>query len=189
MFHTIEGPVLNGCDSIRNVSIFIRKYLYKFRKCHLKYLKKINSALPIKHALLFLAAFTFLYAQDADTAAVSQETETLSLAVFDFAPRGISSFESEHLTQYLSAQIQQTGRAILTERTDVIKVLEKNGYEPGGCSSGECASELGKKLDVAYVINGSLACQGYPWSTGLCGDLLLSTAVRILCPHPENDPA
>ena len=28
MFHTIEGPVLNGCDSIHNVSIFIRKYLY-----------------------------------------------------------------------------------------------------------------------------------------------------------------
>ena len=90
---------------------FIRKYLYKFRKCHLNYLKKIDSALRIKHALLFLAAFTFLHAQDADTAAVSQETETLSLAVFDFAPRGISSFEAQHLTQYLSAQIQQTGRA------------------------------------------------------------------------------
>ena len=103
---------MNGCGSIRNVSIFIRKDLYKFRKCHLKYLKKINSALPIKHALLFLAAFTFLYAQDADTAAVSQETETLSLAVFDFAPRGISSFESEHLTQFLSTQIQQTVRIL-----------------------------------------------------------------------------
>ena len=79
MFHTIEGPVLNGCDSIHNVSIFIRKYLYKFRKYHLKFLKKINSALPIKHVLLFLAAFTFLHAQDADTAAVSQEDETLLL--------------------------------------------------------------------------------------------------------------
>ena len=175
--------------SITFLLLFLHTFTYKFRKCHLNYLKKINSALRIKHTLLFLAAFTFLHAQDADTATVSQETETLSLAVFDFAPRGISSFESQHLTQYLSPQIQQTGRAILTERTDVIKVLEKNGYEPGGCSSGECASELGKKLDVAYVINGSLACQGYPWSTGLCGDLLLSAAVRILCPHPENDPA
>ena len=175
--------------SVMFLFLFVNAFTNFENATLLNYLKKINSALPIKHALLFLAAFTFLYAQDADTAAVSQETETLSLAVFDFAPRGISSFESEHLTQYLSAQIQQTGRAILTERTDVIKVLEKNGYEPGGCSSGECASELGKKLDVAYVINGSLACQGYPWSTGLCGDLLLSAAVRILCPHPENDPA
>ena len=151
--------------------------------------------LRIKHTLIFLAAFTFPHTQDVNTAALSAETEmvvpidTVSLAVFDFASRGISNLESEKLTEYFSAQIQQTGRAILTERTDVIKVLEKNGYEPGGCSSGECASELGKKLDVAYVINGSLACQGYPWSTGLCGDLLLSAAVRILCPHPENDPA
>ena len=103
---------MNGCDSIRNVSIFIRTYLYKFKKCLFNYLKKINSALRIKHTLLFLAAFTFLYAQDADTAAVSQETETLSLAVFDFAPRGISSFESEHLTQFLSTQIQQTVRIL-----------------------------------------------------------------------------
>ena len=105
---------MNGCGSIRNVSIFIRTYLlqYKFRNFHLYYLKKINSALPIRHTLLFLAAFTFLHAQDVGTAAVSQETEILSLAVFDFAPRGISSFESEHLTQYLSAQIQQTVRIL-----------------------------------------------------------------------------
>jgi len=66
------------------------------------------------------------------------------------------------------------------------KLLSRNWVINGDVQRGR---QLGKKLDVAYVINGSLACKGCPWSTGLRGDLLLSAAVRILCPHPENDPA
>jgi len=129
--------------------------------------------LRIKHTLLFLAAFTFPHAQDANTAAVSAETETvvaintISLAVFDFASRGISNLESEKLTEYFSAQIQKTGRAILTERPDVVKVLEKNGYEQGSCIYEQCATELGKKLDVEYVINGTVGKLGNTYAINL----------------------
>ena len=80
--------------------------------------------LRIKHPLFVLATFTFLGAQEADTAEVSTlpaqtdtaavaaapEKELPTVAVLDFEVNGLPDYEVETLVERLRSTVSNTGR-------------------------------------------------------------------------------
>ena len=89
------------------------------------------------------------------------EDEKGTVAVMDFDPRGISLLEAQTLTDRFSTEISNTGKAILVARSTVLEVMEDQGYDTsGGCTSEECAAEVGALLGVKYMINGAIGKLG-----------------------------
>jgi len=69
--------------------------------------------------------------------------------------------EAQTLTDRFSTEISATGKAILVARSTVLEVMEDQGYETsGGCTSEECAAEVGALLGVKYMINGAIGKLG-----------------------------
>ena len=89
------------------------------------------------------------------------DDEKVTVAVMDFDPRGISLLEAQTLTDRFSTEISNTGKAILVARSTVLEVMEDQGYDTsGGCTSEECAAEVGALLGVKYMINGAIGKLG-----------------------------
>ena len=64
--------------------------------------------------------------------------------------------EAQSLTDRFAAELNNTDQVVLVDRRSVNEVLEEQGYETEGCTSEECAAEVGALLGVKYMINGSI---------------------------------
>ncbi|RMF10133.1 MAG: hypothetical protein D6762_02215 [Candidatus Neomarinimicrobiota bacterium] len=78
-----------------------------------------------------------------------------TVAVLDFEGRGISQQEAQTLTDRLSSELANTGAVILVERNQMNEILEEQGFQQSGCTSAECAAEVGALLGVQNMISGS----------------------------------
>lgn len=90
----------------------------------------------------------------------SQKVTSMTVAVLDFSPRGISELEAQTLTDRFATEINKTGAAILVDRNVVNEVMQEQGYTQAECSSEECAAEVGAMLGVQFMISGSLGKLG-----------------------------
>ena len=79
-----------------------------------------------------------------------------TVAVLDFEGRGITMMEAKTLTDRFSTELSNTERVIMVERNTMNDVLEAQGFESGGCTSNECAAEVGALLGVQFMINGAI---------------------------------
>ena len=82
--------------------------------------------------------------------------EKITVAVLDFDPRGISTLEAQSLTDRFAAELNNTEQVILVDRRSMNEVLDEQGFEAQGCTSEECAAEVGALLGVKYMVNGSV---------------------------------
>tara|TARA_B100000315_G_scaffold167006_1_gene155559 strand:- start:641 stop:2044 length:1404 start_codon:yes stop_codon:yes gene_type:complete len=82
--------------------------------------------------------------------------EKITVAVLDFDPRGISTLEAQSLTDRFAAELNNTEEVILVDRRAMNEVLDEQGFEAQGCTSEECAAEVGALLGVKYMVNGSV---------------------------------
>ncbi len=78
-----------------------------------------------------------------------------TVAVLDFEGRGISQQEAQTLTDRLSSELANTDAVILVERNQMNEILEEQGFQQSGCTSAECAAEVGALLGVENMISGS----------------------------------
>ena len=130
--------------------------------------------LRIKNPLFFLAAFAFLGAQQADTSAVSPapaqadtaavaaapEKELPTVAVLDFEVNGLPDYEVESLVERLRSTVSNTGQVRLLDRKMLEKILQEQGLQQSGCTTDECAAEVGQLLGAQYMIGGSIGKLG-----------------------------
>ena len=77
----------------------------------------------------------------------------VTVAVMDFDPRGISMLEARTLTYRFATELDATGRAILVDRRSMNEVMQEQGFDEAGCTSEECAAEVGALLGVEFMIN------------------------------------
>ena len=82
--------------------------------------------------------------------------DKITVAVLDFDPRGISTLEAQTLTDRFAAELNNTEQVILVDRRAMNEVLDEQGFEAQGCTSEECAAEVGALLGVKYMVNGSV---------------------------------
>jgi TolB-like protein len=105
---------------------------------------------PYLKIFVFILTLSNLYTQE------SQKT----LAVLDFEGRGINALEAATLTDRFTSEIGKTEKMILVDRSMVEEILNEQGFQQSGCTTDECAVEVGALLGVQFMINGSIGKLG-----------------------------
>jgi len=83
-----------------------------------------------------------------------------TVAILDFEGRGISQLEAATLTDRLSSELANTDAVILVERNQMSEILDEQGFQQSGCTSAECAAEVGALLGVKNMISGAFGKLG-----------------------------
>ena len=109
--------------------------------------------------LLYFLFNTCLFGQNTT---LTEETKALisegkkTTAVLDFEARGINPKEAATLTDRFSSALGKTNAVILVQRTMMKEILEEQGFQQSGCTSDECAVEVGALLGCQYMISGAI---------------------------------
>jgi len=106
--------------------------------------------------LLVLFLFGALVAQDPVTYSALLQEGRSTVAVLDFEGRGITQLEAATLTDRLMSELAKTEAVILVERQQVDEILKEQGFQQSGCTTVECAAEVGALLGVQKMIAGSI---------------------------------
>ena len=83
-----------------------------------------------------------------------------TVAVVDFEGRGISSLEAQTLTDRFRTAVATTGAVRLVERRMMMELLDEQGFQQSGCTSDECAIEVGQLLGLEYMLGGAIGKVG-----------------------------
>ena len=84
----------------------------------------------------------------------------VTVAILDFEGRGINQMEAATLTDRLMSEMVSTDAVIMVERNQMAEILEEQGLQQSGCSSAECAAEVGALLGVQNMVSGSFGKLG-----------------------------
>ncbi len=87
-----------------------------------------------------------------------------SLAILDLEARGISTIEAVSLTDRLRSELVKTGGVTVVERGQMEQVLTEQDFQLAGCTSNECAVEIGQLLGVTSMVAGSIGRVGSTYS-------------------------
>ena len=91
---------------------------------------------------------------------VSAQDFRQTVAVIDFDASGISQLEATSLTNRFRTAVGDVGAMRLVERGMMEEVLQEQGFQQTGCTSEECAVEVGQLLGVQNMIGGSIGRVG-----------------------------
>jgi hypothetical protein len=83
-----------------------------------------------------------------------------TVAILDFEGRGISQMEAATLTDRLMSEMVATDAVILVERNQMNEIMQEQGLQQSGCTSAECAAEVGALLGVQNMVSGSFGKLG-----------------------------
>ena len=83
-----------------------------------------------------------------------------TVAVVDFEGRGINQLEATTLTDRFRTAVGDIGVMRLVERRMMEEVLTEQGFQQTGCTSDECAVEVGQLLGVQNMIGGAIGKVG-----------------------------
>ena len=104
-------------------------------------------------AILWLLTPTSIPAQQAE-----------SIAILDLEGRGISAIEAASLTDRLRTALVRIGGVTVVERGQMEQILGEQDFQLTGCTSNECAVEMGQLLGVTKMVAGSIGKVGSTFS-------------------------
>jgi TolB-like protein len=79
-----------------------------------------------------------------------------TIAVIDLEGIGISKDETNLLTNRLRNELVKTKAFRVVERQEMSKILKEQKFQASGCTSTECAVEIGQLLGVERIVMGSI---------------------------------
>lgn len=106
-------------------------------------------------SLLVLGALAF-------TPIGGQDQQTI--AVLEFDGFGVSTQEVAALTNRLRTNLTQLGTYQLIERGRMEQILMEQDFQMTGCTSDECAVEIGQLLGAELMLAGSIGKVGNTWT-------------------------
>lgn len=91
------------------------------------------------------------------SAAFSQQSSVITVAVIDFEQEGLSQLEVQTLTQRFISELESTAKAILFDDTVVKSQIQAAGYELNACKKADCVvTAIGDSLGMQYIITGAI---------------------------------
>tara|TARA_B100000927_G_scaffold284346_1_gene273125 strand:+ start:86 stop:775 length:690 start_codon:yes stop_codon:yes gene_type:complete len=105
------------------------------------------------------AVFVFLFFSTSSIGAQVAEGKQ-TVALLEFEGRGISQLEAKTLTDRLMSEMVNTDAVIMVERNQMDEILNEQGFQQSGCTSSECAAEVGALLGVQNMVSGSFGKLG-----------------------------
>ncbi len=82
--------------------------------------------------------------------------QRMNIAVLDLDPTGVSIEESQFLSDRLRTELFETGNFQVVERDKMQEILKEQGFQNTGCTSVECAVEIGQLLNVSRIVAGAI---------------------------------
>ena len=96
------------------------------------------------------------------------ESERTNVAITDFESRApLSQSEAAFISDFIRSDVVKTERFNVVEKNNMDKLLAEQGFQGTGCSSSDCAVQIGKILNVKTMVVGS------------CGKLLSKYVVTL----------
>ena len=83
-----------------------------------------------------------------------------TLAIIDFKYNGVSKSESKNIVSKIESEVQDLGFFTLVERNQIEEILIEQGFQQSGCTTNECAVEIGKLLGADKLLLGSIGKTG-----------------------------
>ncbi len=83
-----------------------------------------------------------------------------TVAILDFDGQNVSAAEVQTLSERMRTEIGNTNAVRLIERKAVEKIMEEQGFQQTGCTSDECAAEVGQLLGVQFMVSGTIGRMG-----------------------------
>ena len=83
-----------------------------------------------------------------------------TVAILDFEGQGVDASEVQTLSERMRTEIGNTKAVRLIERKAVEKIMQEQGLQQSGCTTDECAAEVGQLLGVQFMISGSIGKMG-----------------------------
>ena len=83
-----------------------------------------------------------------------------TLAIIDFESNGVPKSDSKNIVSKIESEIAELGVFTLVERNQIEEVLTEQGFQQSGCTSNECAVEIGKLLGTDKLLLGSIGKTG-----------------------------
>ena len=83
-----------------------------------------------------------------------------TIALLDLQGIGISKDETSLLTNRLRNELVKTKVYRVVERQEMSKILKEQKFQASGCTSTECAVEIGQLLGVERIVMGSIGILG-----------------------------
>lgn len=115
----------------------------------------------LRRILLLIFSIVFIY-----PAAISAQAKE-SYAVLDLEGRGISALEAATLTDRMRSELVKTGAVMVVERGQMQQILGEQDFQMTGCTSDECAVEIGQMLGVTKMVAGSIGKIGATFTVDL----------------------
>ncbi|MBI4668222.1 MAG: hypothetical protein HY747_03400 [Elusimicrobia bacterium] len=80
----------------------------------------------------------------------------LQVAALDFTGRGLAELETGALSDFFRSALVNTNAFVVVERGDMDKIMEEQKFQQTGCSTDECAVQIGKILNVQKIFVGGV---------------------------------
>jgi len=98
--------------------------------------------------ILLIALFSFPL--------MALQNKKMTVAVLDLDPTGVAESDAQFLSDRLRTELFETGKFQIVEREKMNDILEEQGFQQSGCTSIECAVEIGQLLNVQVMIAGNI---------------------------------
>jgi len=116
----------------------------------------------------FLLATVVILCFFAAAGAQTQQPEKLRIAILDFANTGgLSQQETVTLGNRLRSMLVKTNAFVVLERGQMDDILDEQGFQQTGCTTTECAVEMGRMLNVQKMISGTIGKLGATYTIDL----------------------
>ena len=118
-----------------------------------------------KEIFISTALMTFAWSYGQETVLTEEVSQDLAqgketVAILDFEGRGISEMEAATLTDRLMSEMVTTDAVIMVERNQMNEILDEQGFQQSGCTTAECAAEVGALLGVQNMVSGAFGKLG-----------------------------
>jgi TolB-like protein len=90
----------------------------------------------------------------------AQNASLPAVAILDFESKGLPNYEVETLTERLRSEAANTNAIRLIDRKMLETILNEQGLQQSGCTTDECAAEVGQLLGAQFMISGSIGKLG-----------------------------
>ena len=80
-----------------------------------------------------------------------------TMAVLEFDAKGVSEYEVSALNDRLNQEIHKYGIFTLIERDQIKSIIEEQGFQQSGCTTSECAVEVGGLLGAQKIVVGRVS--------------------------------
>ena len=108
-----------------------------------------------------------------------------TVAILDFEGQGVDIGDVQTLTERMRTEIGNTNAVRLIERKAVEKIMEEQGFQQSGCTSDECAAEVGQLLGVQFMVSGTIGKMGKKYTIDC--KMPKKTEVVLVCVAHRDD--